>query len=57
MSITSTISSHVGRFAMAATDISNLPAEGIMASYDVTAGRSFSKEASLGYNGPSAPAA
>lgn len=48
MSITSGISKHVGAFAMAATDISNLSQAGILASFDVTAGRSFSTEPGLG---------
>ena len=50
MSVANKISKHIGAFAMATTDISNLSQEGIMASYDVTAGRSFSKEVGLGLN-------
>lgn len=45
MSITTGISKHIGAFAMASTDLSNLSQDGIMASYDVTAGRSYSMEA------------
>ena len=42
--ITNKISSHIGNFAMAATDISRLSPDGIMQSYDVTAGRTYHAE-------------
>lgn len=52
MKISNSISSHIGAFAMAATSIDNLSQDGILASYDVTAGRSFSMEAPALKNAP-----